>query len=190
MLDPACEEWEEFPATSTAFAMLDGYGNHDHFVTDGYEGFSLRLYSPEEDLWRIWWSSTRRPGRLDPPVEGRFSADGSTARFETDDVLDGIPLRMRFDWSEITPTSARWDQSFSFDDGATWVRTGPCSSPAPRTTKTASPGRSNHIIGTPPQILSPTRRVGTLPLTAPRRTGLRRVGRAAPRGVGPRPRRG
>jgi len=113
-------EWEEFPATSTAFAMLDGYGNHDHFVTDGYEGFSLRLYSPEEDLWRIWWSSTRRPGRLDPPVEGRFEPDGSFARFETCDVLEGVPIRMRFDWSEITPQSARWDQAFSFDDGKTW----------------------------------------------------------------------
>jgi hypothetical protein len=109
LLDPQCAEWEEFPATSTAFAMLDGY-----------EGFSLGLYSPEEDVWRIWWSSTARPGRLDPPVEGRFSPDGTSARFETDDVLDGVPLRMRFDWSEITATSARWEQSFSFDDGATW----------------------------------------------------------------------
>jgi hypothetical protein len=121
MLDPACTEWEEFTTTSRAFSMLHGYGNHDHFVGDGYEGFSLRLYSPDEDLWRIWWSSTARPGRLDPPVEGRFTPDGTSARFETDDVLDGVPLRMRFDWSDITPASARWEQSFSFDAGATWV---------------------------------------------------------------------
>jgi hypothetical protein len=120
MLDPACDEWEEFAATSDAEQMLGGYGNLDHFVTGDYEGFSLRLYSPEEDLWRIWWSSTRRPGRLDPPVEGRFSADGATARFETDDVLDGVTLKMRFDWSEIAGDSARWDQAFSFDDGKTW----------------------------------------------------------------------
>lgn len=119
MLDPDCDEWEEFAATSEARAMLGGVGNVDHFRTDGYEGFSLRLHDPEADLWRIWWSSTARPGRLDPPVEGRFSA-ADRARFECDDVLEGVPIRMRFDWSEITETSARWEQSFSFDGGATW----------------------------------------------------------------------
>ena len=113
-------QWTTFPATSHTFAMLGGVGNHDHFHADGYEGFSLRLYDAEADVWRIWWSSTARPGRLDPPVEGRFAADG-TATFEADDVLDGVPLRMRFVWSEITADSARWEQSFSFDGGATWV---------------------------------------------------------------------
>jgi hypothetical protein len=119
-LDPACEDWEEFDATSDAYAMLGGIGNHDHFHTDGYEGFSLRLYDPQADVWRIWWSSTARPGRLDPPVEGRFAEDGASARFETEDVLEGVPIKMRFDWSEITPQSARWDQAFSFDGGKTW----------------------------------------------------------------------
>jgi hypothetical protein len=113
-------EWTTFEATSDAFAMLGGGGNHDHFRTEGYEGFSLRLYDPEADLWRIWWSSTQRPGRLDPPVEGRFADDGSTATFEADDVLDGVPLRMRFVWSEMTGDSARWEQFFSYDGGETW----------------------------------------------------------------------
>jgi hypothetical protein len=119
MLDPACDEWEEFEATSEAEAMLDGGGNLDHFFAPGYEGFSLRLYDPESDTWRIWWSSTARPGRLDPPVTGRFDEHGN-ARFETADVLDGVPIRMRFEWSEISSDSARWDQAFSFDDGKTW----------------------------------------------------------------------
>jgi hypothetical protein len=118
-LDPDCTEWESFDATSEARAILGGIGNIDHFRTDGYEGFSLRLHDPENDVWRIWWSSTQRPGRLDPPVEGRFAPDG-TARFETDDVLEGVPIRMRFDWSEITGDFARWEQAFSFDGGQTW----------------------------------------------------------------------
>jgi hypothetical protein len=120
-LDPSCDEWEEFEATSEARAILGGAGNVDHFRVEGrdYEGFSLRLYDPDQDLWRIWWSSTARPGRLDPPVEGRFDRD-RRARFECDDVLEGVPIRMRFDWSEITDTSARWEQAFSFDGGETW----------------------------------------------------------------------
>jgi len=112
------DRWEEFDAISEAEAMLGGLGNVDHFHAPGYEGFSLRLYDPEPGEWRSWWSSTPRPGRLDPPVEGRFE-DGR-GRFEADDVLDGVPIRMRFDWTEMTGDSARWDQAFSLDCGKTW----------------------------------------------------------------------
>ncbi len=118
-LDPACAEWEEFPAVSVAERMLGGVGNLDHFITDGYEGFSLRLHDPVSDTWRIWWSSTQRPGRLDPPVAGRFAADG-TATFACSDEIDGVAFEMRFVWSEITGDHALWTQSFSFDGGATW----------------------------------------------------------------------
>jgi hypothetical protein len=120
-LDPGCTEWEEFSATSEQYPILGGIGNVDHYRTDGYEGFSLRLYDADDDTWRIWWSSTARPGRLDPPVVGRFSDPGN-GRFECEDELEGIPIQMRFDWSEITATSALWEQSFSFDGGATWTK--------------------------------------------------------------------
>jgi len=120
-LDPGCDAWETFESSSDAHAILGGIGNADefHVPATGYRGASLRLYDPADDVWRIWWASTARPGRLDPPVEGRFAPDG-TATFEGDDELDGVAIRVRFTWSEITATSARWEQGFSFDGGATW----------------------------------------------------------------------
>lgn len=127
MMDPTCTEWEEFHASSEARAILGGQGNIDHFhvAGGGYEGFSLRLFDPGEDVWRIWWASTARPGRLDPPVKGRFS-DPGRARFECEDEIDGVPVLVRFDWSEITATSARWEQAFSFDGATAGNPTGSC----------------------------------------------------------------
>ena len=85
-LDPGCDEWEEFEASSEARAMLGGGGNVDHFKSNGYEGFSLRLYDPEHDLWRIWWSSTARPAastrrsRAASPTAARASSAKTCSR--------------------------------------------------------------------------------------------------------------
>jgi hypothetical protein len=67
---------------------------------------------------RTGGSSTRQPGRLDPPLEGAF-VDGS-AVFEGPDVLGGRPAVVRFRWTQH-PTTPRWEQEFSFDAGETFV---------------------------------------------------------------------
>ncbi|HTW18784.1 MAG TPA: hypothetical protein VME70_01060 [Mycobacteriales bacterium] len=123
--DPDCTEWVEFEATSEAFPILEGVGHVDRIYVpdppDGppFEGFTLRLYDAESAAWSIWWSSTRAPGRLDPPVVGRF-ADG-VGEFGCEDVVAGRPVRVRFTWTtnEVHPV---WRQAFC-DDGATDWRT-------------------------------------------------------------------
>lgn len=131
MLDPTCDDWIEFDAISECRITLGGLGNVDTFDVaempsaapaspSPFAGMTLRLYDPARDVWSIWWASTNRPGRLDPPVEGRF-VDGRGV-FEGEDELDGTPIVVRFVWSEITRDTARWEQEFSFDGGATWVK--------------------------------------------------------------------
>jgi hypothetical protein len=53
-----------------------------------------------------------------PPVTGFFT-DG-VGLFYCDQLWEGRPIRCRYTWSEITPTSARWDQAFSVDEGRSW----------------------------------------------------------------------
>jgi hypothetical protein len=117
-----CTEWEVFEATNRAQLLPGGIGNMDEFHTDhwaGFVGMSLRLYNPLTRLWSIYWV-TNQSGVLDSPVVGSFT-DG-VGVFEGRAELDGRPIVMRFTWSNITPTSARWEQDFSPDDGKTWEK--------------------------------------------------------------------
>jgi hypothetical protein len=116
--------WHEFEATLETLPILDGLGNIDLYTAPDfpgrgrYHGFGLRLFDPGARVWRIWWASNPGIGQLDTPVVGRFS-DGA-GRFECDDTIGGRELRVRYEWSDIEPSSARWEQSFSFDGGVTF----------------------------------------------------------------------
>jgi len=123
-LDERSTRWLEFESTAESQPILGGLGNFDEYSAPdfpgrpGFRGLALRLFDAESLLWRIWWASTSGSGRLDTPVVGRFRE--GRGRFECDDAIDGVSLRIRFDWSDITPSAARWEQSFSFDDGASY----------------------------------------------------------------------
>ncbi len=106
--DPACDEWVEFGASSEVVPVLQGVGHLDR----------MTVPDPSDEAWRIWWSSSRAPGRVDPPLVGRFS-DGLGV-FEGEDVVAGRPIRLRFEW-RADPSSPRWEQSFSYDGGVTWT---------------------------------------------------------------------
>lgn len=113
-----CTEWEEFDSTAVVWSLLDGGANIDQFTfPDGTTALTLRLFEPESQQWSLNWA-TSTEGKLFPPVIGSFT-DG-VGHFYGDDVHDGTPVRVRYIWSDITPTSARWEQAFSTDQEQTW----------------------------------------------------------------------
>ncbi len=112
--------WTDFEGRCSARPLLGGVGNVDENVLDlpggHYEAITLRLFDAILGRWSIWWIDARAPG-IETPVHGTF-VDG-VGTFQGDDVLDGIPIRVRFVWSRITARTAYWEQAFSTDRGAT-----------------------------------------------------------------------
>jgi hypothetical protein len=114
------DEWYEFTATLDCQVLLDGNGVFDVLRAPerDLEGITLRLYSPQERVWRIWWAAKTSGGRLDVPVVGRF--DDGVGTFECDDIWQGTPIRVRYVWSRVDASNPRWEQAFSTDGGQTW----------------------------------------------------------------------
>lgn len=115
-------EWERFDADHECWPILGGAGNVDTFRPawpehEGFEGASLRLFNPKNGLWSIYWMDNVAC-ELFPPVVGRI-VDGA-GEFFGDDHEGGVPVRVRFRWSEIGSARARWEQAFSTDGGETW----------------------------------------------------------------------
>ena len=116
------DEWEEFGGTVASSPMLAGQANVDDNTLDTpagvYRAATVRMFLPSSKSWAIWWFDGRQPEKLDPPLVGTFT-DG-VGTFFSDDTFEGRPIRVRFIWSHITSSSARWEQAFSDDAGKTW----------------------------------------------------------------------
>ncbi|HMI86290.1 MAG TPA: hypothetical protein VK550_19485 [Polyangiaceae bacterium] len=115
-------EWEEFNGTSILWLTLGGAGTLDDNVLElpggTYRAVGIRAYDPKLSRWSIWWLDERHPTTIEPPVMGGFKEGVGT--FVGDDTLNGRPIKVRFRWSQITATSAHWEQAFSPDGGTTW----------------------------------------------------------------------
>lgn len=113
------DDWREFPGAATCHGFFDGAGSFDEisFPTRGFSGSSYRMFNPVTKEWAIYWVDSRS-GELQPPVFGSFT-DG-IGTFYGDDEHEGAPVKVRYLWSKITPTSAQWEQAFSVDNGQSW----------------------------------------------------------------------
>ena len=114
--------WDEFTGTCEVRPLLGGLGNVDDNVIElpdgAYRAATVRTFDPATRQWSIWWIDGRNPLTIDVPVRGAF-VDG-VGTFLCEDVFESRPIRVRFLWSEIAQNTARWEQAFSQDGGATW----------------------------------------------------------------------
>jgi len=113
--------WVDYEGTSIVRKVLDGRANLVELDVRGpagrIEGLSLRLYNPEARQWSLNFSSART-GTLSPPVLGEFK--NGRGEFYGQEFLGGRAILVRFIISDVTRTSARFEQAFSDDGGKTW----------------------------------------------------------------------
>ncbi|HZF24678.1 MAG TPA: hypothetical protein VEZ88_00340 [Steroidobacteraceae bacterium] len=116
--------WMEFEGTQVTRSVWGGRGVMDEFKVDSpstnthIDGLTLRLYNPDSRQWHIYWANAKR-GNLDlPPVIGGFN--NGRGEFYDQEVFEGRAIFVRYVWSDISATSAHFEQSFSADGGKTW----------------------------------------------------------------------
>ncbi|MFZ5668991.1 MAG: hypothetical protein ACOY4K_05825 [Pseudomonadota bacterium] len=113
--------WVEYEGTSTIVPLMNGAGNIVDLDIAGpagrIAGVSLRLFNPDTGQWSLNFAPLGA-GALTPPVFGSFR-DGR-GEFYGADTLGGRAILVRFVISDITPTSAHFEQAFSADGGKTW----------------------------------------------------------------------
>jgi hypothetical protein len=117
------KKWVEFDGTSVTRKVWDGRANLEEFEVDSptghIEGMTLRLYDPQTRQWSLYWG-TSKSGTMGAPTIGEFK-NGRGEFFDTEPSgPNGKSILVRFVWSDITPKSAHFEQSFSDDGGKTW----------------------------------------------------------------------
>jgi hypothetical protein len=113
--------WVEYDGTTVVRKIWNGRANLVELVVDGpaghIEALNLRLYNSESRQWSLSFSRSGS-GTLGQPAIGEFK--NGRGEFFDQEMLNGRAIFVRFVISDITPTSCRFEQSFSDDGGKTW----------------------------------------------------------------------
>jgi len=113
--------WLTYEGTSVVRSIWNGRANLVELEVDGptghIQGLSLRLYNPRSGQWSLNYA-TSGGGTLGVPTVGKF--ENGRGEFYDQEEFDGRMILVRNVWSDITPTSCRFEQAFSSDGGKTW----------------------------------------------------------------------
>lgn len=114
--------WIEFDGTSVTRKVWQGRAFLEEFETEGstghVEGLTLRLYNPQSHQWSLYWANSKDGTLGGPPNVGEFK--NGRGEFYAQDTFNGRIILIRYVWSDITPNSAHFEQSFSDDGGKSW----------------------------------------------------------------------
>jgi hypothetical protein len=116
--------WVEYDGISNHKKILDTNANFEEFDVDNPEKHlhikaqTLRLYNPVSHQWSIYPVDLDKGILSLPPVVGQFT--GNRGEFYDQEQYKGRSILVRYVWLNISPKSARMEQSFSPDGGKTW----------------------------------------------------------------------
>jgi hypothetical protein len=111
----------ELTGTVTVRKVWDGRAQLEEIETDGpnghWEGMTLFLYNRQAHQWSQSFINSK-VGELTPPLIGAFK-DGR-GELVAADTFNGRSILVRGVWSDITPDSHHFEESYSDDGGKTW----------------------------------------------------------------------
>jgi hypothetical protein len=116
--------WVEYNGISNHKKILDSNANFEEFEVTSTDkklhikGQTLRLYNPTSRQWSIYLVDVDNGTLGLPPVVGSFT--GNRGEFFDQEDYKGRAILVRYVWLNISPQSARMEQSFSPDGGKTW----------------------------------------------------------------------
>lgn len=116
--------WVEYDGISNHKKLLDSNSNFEEFDVTSTDkklhikAQTLRLYNPTSRQWSIYLVDVDNGTLGLPPVVGNFT--GNRGEFFDEEDFKGRAILVRYVWLNISPNSARMEQSFSPDGGKTW----------------------------------------------------------------------
>jgi hypothetical protein len=116
--------WVEYDGISNHKKILDSNSNFEEFDVTSTDkklrikAQTLRLYNPTSHQWSIYLVDVDKGTLGLPPVVGQFT--GNRGEFYDQEDFKGRAILVRYLWLNLSPNSARMEQSFSPDGGKTW----------------------------------------------------------------------
>ena len=116
--------WIDYDGISNHRKILDSNANFEEFEVHSpanhlhIKAQTLRLYNPATHQWSIYLVDVDNGTLGLPPVVGQFN--GRRGEFYDQEDYKGRSIFVRYVWTDISPKSARMEQSFSADGGKNW----------------------------------------------------------------------